>query len=159
PGHAVSFRAIALAALAAALVGCAASVPYQPPAVEVPATWKTEPGWQLARPGDAAARGPWWHRFGDAQLDALQEQALAASPTVAAAIARLAQARAQVDVQSAGLFPQLLASARGARQEISANRPLTNYNAPNFQTVQDDFALNFTVAYEPDLWGRVRGTV
>jgi outer membrane protein, multidrug efflux system len=141
------------------LGGCASAPAYVRPDVEMPAAWKLEAPWQEAKPGDAAVRGPWWRRFGDAQLDALQEQALAASPTLEAAVARLAQARASVDAASAGLFPQLALSGRGARQKISADRPLTNYNTPNFSTVQNDYALSFNVAYEADLFGRVRGTV
>ena len=154
----MNVRLLLLAAVAA-VAGCSVQPPYRPPQLEVPANWKTEPGWSLARPDDAAVRGAWWRRFGDAQLDALEEQAQAASPNLEAAAARLAQARSQVDVQAAGLFPQLSTNVRAARQEISANRPLTNLNAPNFQTVQNDFGLNFSVAYEADLWGRVRGSV
>lgn len=84
---------------------------------------------------------------------------MAASPTLTVAAARLAQARSQVDAATAGLFPQLSLSSRVARQKISANRPLTNYNSQNASTVQNDFALSFGVAYEADLWGRVQGTV
>jgi outer membrane protein, multidrug efflux system len=141
------------------LGGCASAPAYVRPDVEMPAAWKLETPWQEAKPSDAAVRGAWWRRFGDAQLDALQEQALAASPTLEAAVARLAQARASVDVASAGLFPQLALSGRAARQKISADRPLTNYNTPNFSTVQNDYALSFNVSYEADLFGRVRGTV
>ena len=154
----MNVRLLLLAAVAA-FAGCSVQPPYRPPQLEVPANWKTEPGWSLARPDDAAVRGAWWRRFGDAQLDALEEQAQAASPNLEAAAARLAQARSQVDVQAAGLFPQLSTNVRAARQEISANRPLTNYNAANFQTVQNDFGLSFSVAYEADLWGRVHSTV
>ncbi|MDB5913079.1 MAG: transporter [Ramlibacter sp.] len=152
------WRAVALAGLAA-LSGCVSAPAYHRPDLDVPTGWKLEPGWQQARPDDAAVRGKWWLRFGDAQLDALQEQALDASPTLAAAAARLAQARAAVDVQSAGLLPQVSASGRAARLDTSANRPLTNYNAQNFSTVQNDFTLSFSVAYEADLWGRVRSGV
>ncbi len=156
----MTVRVLMLAAVAAAaLAACSVTPPYQPPQVEVPASWKTEPGWALAKPDDAAARGPWWRTFGDAQLDGLEGQALAASPNLDAAAARLAQARSQVDVQASGLFPQLFSNLRLGRQKISANRPLTNYNAPNFSTVQNVFALSFSVAYEVDLWGRVRSSV
>jgi multidrug efflux system outer membrane protein len=151
-------RLLALA-LAAALAGCAVGPAYERPAVEVPAQWKLEEPWRVARPDDATQRGPWWKRFGDAQLDALEEQALAASPNLQAATARLEQARAQVDLSSAGLFPQVSLAARAARQRISANRPLSNYGTPNFSTVQNDFTLSFNVAYEADLWGRVRSGV
>jgi len=141
------------------IVGCAAGPTYERPQVEVPAQWKLEEPWRVAKPDDAAERGPWWKRFGDAQLDALEEQALAASPTLQAATARLTQARAQVDLSSAGLFPQVSLAARAARQRISANRPLSNYASPNFSTVQNDFTMSFNVAYEADLWGRVRSGV
>ncbi|MBG9389855.1 efflux transporter outer membrane subunit [Caenimonas aquaedulcis] len=150
---------LAWVAAAAALSACAAGPAYQRPALDMPAAWKVEAPWQEARPQDAAVRGPWWKRFGDAQLDALQEQALAASPTLAAAVARLAQARAAADASSAGLFPQLSLGGRVQRQKSSENRPLSNYNSPNFSTVQNDFALSFNVAYEADLWGRVRSSV
>ncbi len=148
-----------LATLAAALPGCAGPPAYVRPQVELPAAWNIEAPWQEARPVDGVVRGAWWRRFGDPQLDALQEQALAASPTLAAAAARLAQARAAVDAASAGLFPQFALSGRVARQKISADRPLTNYSSPNSSTVQNDFALSFSVAYEPDLWGRARSSV
>jgi NodT family efflux transporter outer membrane factor (OMF) lipoprotein len=152
-------RALFPVVIAAVLAGCAGAPPYQPPKLEMPAAWKTEPPFALAKPDDAALRGPWWKRFGDAQLDALQDQAIAASPTLAAATARLAQSRAAADVANAGLFPLLAASGRVQRLKISANRPLTSYSGTNFETVQNDFALSFNVAYEADLWGRVRSTV
>ncbi|MDB5946368.1 MAG: transporter [Ramlibacter sp.] len=148
-----------LAGLALALAGCATTPAYQRPAVSLPAQWKVEAPWRESAPNDSIARGPWWLRFGDPQLNALQDQAMSASPTLAVAAARLAQARSQVDAASAGLFPQLSLSTRVARQRISANRPLTNYNSPNLSTVQNDFGLSFGVAYEADLWGRVQGTV
>ena len=125
----------------------------------MPAAWKVEAPWRVSRPDDAAARGPWWKRFGDAQLDALVEQAMTASPTLAQAASRLAQARAQANAANAGLFPQLALSTRASRQEISANRPLSNYSSPNASTVQNEFALSFQVAYEADLFGRVQSTV
>ena len=147
------------AGVAILLAGCAVGPAYQQPQVEVPAQWKLDEPWQVARPDDAAPRGPWWRRFGDPQLDTLMDQALAASPTRAAATARLAQARAGVDLSSAGLFPQVALTTRAARARTSANRPLSNYATPNFSAIQNDFTLSFNVAYEPDLWGRVRSSV
>ncbi|MFC5496866.1 efflux transporter outer membrane subunit [Caenimonas terrae] len=151
--------ALCAVATAAALAGCATAPPYQRPQVTLPAQWKVEAPWRESAPSDSIARGPWWQRFGDPQLDALQQQAMAASPTVAVAAARLAQARAQVNAATAGLFPQLSLNSRVARQRISANRPLTNYASANQTTVQNDYQLSFGVAYEADLFGRVRGGV
>ena len=68
-----------------------------------------------------APKGPWWQRFGDARLDALQAQALAQSPTLALANARLAQARAVVAATSAGQWPAV--NLERARRCASASRP------------------------------------
>jgi multidrug efflux pump subunit AcrA (membrane-fusion protein) len=132
---------------------------YARPPVETPPAWKLEAPWREGTPDDAAPKGPWWQRFGDARLDALQAQALAQSPTLALANARLAQARAVVAATSAGQWPTVNLNARGLRQRISANRPLSNYASPNFSTVQNDGVVLLSVNYEFDLAGRVQRTV
>jgi len=108
---------------------------------------------------DAMAKGEWWKAFGDTELDALQAKALAQSPTLAIAAARLAQARASLAIATATLFPQLGLSSRNTRTRISENRPLSNYDSPNVATVQNDFVLGLTASYEADLAGRVRRSV
>jgi outer membrane protein, multidrug efflux system len=142
-----------------ALAGCVAGPDYLKPAVETPPAWKLEDGWREATPSDAEPKGPWWQRFDDPRLDALQAQALAQSPSLAVASARLAQARAVVAATNAGLLPSVTLGTRAGRQRISANRPLSSYSSPNFSTVQNDFALSLAVNYEFDLAGRVQRTV
>lgn len=146
-------------ACALSLAGCAGGPDYTRPQVDMPAAWTPEAPWRSMQPADATPRGPWWERFGDAQLNALQQQALAGNPTLAIATARLAQARAQLNVTGAAQAPQVNLNARAARSRISANRPLTNYNSPNFSTVQNDFALGASVSYEVDFFGRVQRSV
>ena len=151
-------RACAVAA-ATALAGCVAGPDYVRPTVDVPAAWQLEAPWREATPSDALPKGAWWQSFADPRLDALQAQALAQSPTLALATARLAQARAVVAATSAGLLPSVNLGARAARQRISANRPLSNYASPNVSTVQNDAVLSLSVSYELDLAGRVQRTV
>jgi NodT family efflux transporter outer membrane factor (OMF) lipoprotein len=127
--------------------------------LDMPVAWKVEAPWRESSPNDAAPKGPWWQRFGDPQLDALEQTALAQSPTLEAANARLAQARALAAAASAGVYPQLNLGTRAARQKISANRPLSNYSSPNFSTVQNDFTASLGVAYEADLAGRVQAVI
>ena len=124
-----------------------------------PPAWKLEAPWRTGAPDDAAPKGPWWQRFGDARLDALQRQAIAQSPTLVLAAARLEQARAFVRIASAGQGLNANLAARATRQHISANRPLTNYNSENFSTVQNDFVPLLVVSYELDIAGRVRRSV
>jgi NodT family efflux transporter outer membrane factor (OMF) lipoprotein len=155
----MSLRRTLIAAGCAVVLGCAVAPEYQKPALNLPLAWKVEAPWRESRPDDAAAKGPWWQRFGDAELDALEQQAMAGNATLELASARLAQARAVLAATSAGLLPQLGMSVRPGRQQISANRPLTNYKSPNFATVQDDYVVSMAVSYEFDLAGRVEQTI
>lgn len=153
--------ALALVATATAvlLAGCVAGPDYRKPAVDIPVSWHVEAPWQQAAPDDARDKGPWWRRFNDPVLDTLEHKALNGSPTLAIATARLTQARATLSSSSAARFPQLSLGGRTSRLAISANRPLTNYAAGNFSTVQDDYTLSLTASYEVDLAGRVQRLV
>ena len=153
-----TFRLTLMAAVLAA-AGCAVGPDYQRPAPDLPVAWKLDAPWRTGAPADGADKGAWWQAFGDTQLDALEQRALADSPTLAIAAARLAQARATVTATSAGLFPTLNLTSRDTRSRISANRPLSSYGSQNFSTVQNDFNLGFAASYEVDLAGRVSRSV
>jgi multidrug efflux system outer membrane protein len=92
------------------------SAPY----TEIPAEQvRLAVGIQLARDGWPAAR--WWTNYHDAQLDALIEHALAASPTMIIAKTRVSQARSQVEIVKAGLDLPLVLFGAIDREHISAN--------------------------------------
>jgi len=152
-------RAVVVVAGVSLLTACNLVPFYKKPPVDMPVTWKLEGPWRVGTPNDGAPKGTWWKRFGDPQLDALIDKSLTASPTLAAANARLAQARALANAASAGLYPQVNLSTRASNERISANRPLTRYGSPNFSTIQDNFAVSLGVAYEVDLFGRVQNTI
>ena len=150
---------LTLLAAALCLAGCAVGPDYKRPSPDLPVSWKLDAPWRTGAPADVADKGEWWKAFGDAQLDALEAKAMADSPTLAIAAARLAQARATVTAQSAGLFPSLALTSRDQRFRISANRPLANYASPNFSTVQNDYTLGVGASYEVDLAGRVSRSI
>ena len=153
------FRPALIALCASVLLACAAAPEYQRPALDLPLAWKIEAPWRLGQPNDLASKGDWWRVFGDATLDALQQQALRNSPTLALAQARLLQARATLAATSASALPQLGLGERVSRQKISANRPLSNYASQNFSTVQNELSVAMTVNYELDLAGRVEQSI
>lgn len=155
--HPIAVATIALSA--AVLAGCAVGPDYRKPEVDMPVTWQLDAPWRQSTPSDTQSKGAWWERFGDAKLNALQEQALDGNQTLAVAAARLTQARATANSVSAGMYPQVGAGVRASRLRIAGNRPLTNYNAPNFATVQNEFALGLNASYEVDLFGRVQRNV
>jgi NodT family efflux transporter outer membrane factor (OMF) lipoprotein len=132
---------------------------YDPPKPEMPAQWKVEEPFRLAAPKDDAPKGPWWERFGDPVLNDLAAHALEASPTLAAAAGRLAQSRAAFTAISGQQWPQISLAGRDVRTRITQNRPLNNYSAPNFSTVQTDLFLGLQASYEVDFGGRVASLV
>jgi NodT family efflux transporter outer membrane factor (OMF) lipoprotein len=144
---------------ALAVAGCAVGPDYKRPTPDLPVAWTLEAPWRTGVPADAADKGDWWKAFGDPQLDALEQRAMADSPTLAIAAARLAQARTTVTAQSAGLFPSLSLGSRDQRFRITANRPLSNYAVANASTVQNDFPLSLSASYEVDLAGRVSRSI
>ncbi len=83
-------RLLATATAALLAAGCAVGPDYKTPDTPLPVSWKLEEPWRQSAPNDSADKGPWWKRFNDAQLDALQDKALAGSPTLTIANARLA---------------------------------------------------------------------
>ncbi len=143
----------------ALLAGCSTAPTYTKPQLDMPVTWQTQAPWRTGAPNDQAAKGPWWEKFEDAQLNALEQKAMLNNQTLAGANARLAQARATLSSTSASLFPQLSLGTRLLNQRISANRPLTNYKSPNFSTIQNDIVPSLAVSYEVDLAGRVQSLV
>ncbi len=151
----------ALGVIAGALVsGCSLAPAYHPPAIAVPTQYKEAgtalPGWTTATPMDADARGAWWLAFNDPALDDLETRAVAASPTLAAALARYDQARAQVSVARAELVPEIDASGSATRNRVSAHAPSNSRGVP---VTYNEYTVEGTLSYEIDLWGRIRNTV
>jgi multidrug efflux system outer membrane protein len=137
------------------LTGCSLAPDYAPPTIAAPVAYKEAPaGWTSATPLDAAPRGRWWTMFGDPVLGDLEARIETASPTLAAAVARYDAARAATGEAASDLYPTITASADVARERTSARR--SGANAAGRFT---DATVGAALAYELDLWGRVRNTV
>ena len=98
----------------------------------------------------------WWTLFRSPDLDQLVKEAIAGSPTLESAKARLAAARAEVAAASGGLYPQVTVSASAEREKQSSGAfGLTAAQAPlppNFNYYQ----VGPTASYTLDLFGGVR---
>ena len=159
-----------LAALAM-VAGCAIGPNYKrPPAATIPEAYAgatnvvatdsgTTNGWKVAEPQAQIPKGDWWQIFGDAELNDLERQASVANQEIKVAIARLAEARAQMDVTRAGLFPNISLSGSYTRQRTSPNTPSTATGGAIGGATFNDFLVPLSLGYEVDLWGRVRRSV
>ena len=143
-------------ALTLLLGACSLAPPLKTPDIPTADAYKELGSWTKAQPADRLPRDNWWTLFDNAELDELQKKLIAGNPTLAAALANYAQARALRDQVRAGLFPTLGLSAGVARNRDSLNRPLRLSTAPAYY---DSNSLGGSVSYELDLWGQIRNEV
>jgi NodT family efflux transporter outer membrane factor (OMF) lipoprotein len=143
-------------ALALVLGGCSLAPPLKVPDVPAGDSYKELAPWTQAQPADRLPRDSWWMLYDTPEIDDLQKRLIAANPTLAAALADYAQARALSDQARAGLFPTLGLNAGVSRARESANAPLIGATTPRYY---DDNVLGGSVSYELDLWGQIRNQV
>jgi hypothetical protein len=111
----------------------------------------------------------WWAAFSDPVLDALQREAVQASPDLKTAALHFAQARVQRQTVSPqhGLQGNLTASATGRREsELGAGVRLIDAIgadpakiAPLIAEPYGFYQVGFDVSWELDLWGRISSTI
>jgi len=133
-----------LVAAALALAGCT-TTPTTPPTLDLPA-------------GNPAANevalDRWWTVFQDPVLTAYEDEALAHNLDLAAAMARIETARAQVTLASSSLYPNVNLNTAASRNRITE----VGGNPLPFQTnpTSSDFRIALDASYELDLWGKYR---
>jgi len=141
-------RFLPLLLAGAALSACTVGPDYQRPAKLAPA-----PQWlEAGTPG--AADLTWWERFGDPQLSALVTRAMASSPDLAEAEARLEEARANRDAANGGRLPSVTAKGSATENVLSKNGQLPIGSIPGFERSFPLFDLGFDASWELDFWGR-----
>ena len=144
--------------------GCSLAPKYNVPAAPPSSAFKETlaPGeagtWKTGVPSEDAVRGEWWKVFKDSQLDAFENQALAANQDLAAAAARVQQARAIEGVAGAARFPNVSAGFGPSRQQNAPGSFGVPGNAPR-PDAQTVWRAQANISYEADLFGRVASTV
>jgi multidrug efflux system outer membrane protein len=142
---------IALATLLAALTGCAVGPNYAKPATPV------APQFVGATEGAYSgedAQAAFWTQFGDATLDRLIDEALAANHDLRIALAHLVEARAERREAQFDLAPTVTASGGYTKEQFPAVSSPTG-GAFN----QQFYDAGFDAFWELDFFGRVRRNV
>ena len=101
----------------------------------------------------AELAGEWWHLFHSAQLDEVVRASIAASPTLIAANATLAEAREEVTVARAAFLPSVSAAAGAQRTSSGAVR------APGTGATANLYSVGLSTSYSPDIFGGTRRAV
>ncbi|MBN8885159.1 MAG: efflux transporter outer membrane subunit [Rudaea sp.] len=106
------------------------------------------------------APNEWWHALGDAQLDALIGDALAHNPNLAAAQARLQQARAQWQQQRAAKLPTVAGNAAAIRSRQPNLPASSDGSKPSSGLLGSGpvqlYSAGFDASWELDLFGGKR---
>lgn len=124
------------------LAACAQLPSYEPPAPAIAAQFDAGTGG-----GQLAGSLGWQQFFGDPQLKLLIATALSHNQDRAAALARIAQARAQYQIEDTARLPQVDAGANAARAQAQAG---------GSAVIASQYGVRAAlVTYELDLWGRV----
>ncbi|WP_417068686.1 efflux transporter outer membrane subunit [Niveibacterium terrae] len=118
---------------------------------------KWEASQSLAAPEQAWLPERWWQSYGDAQLDALIDDALAGSPSLRAAEARLRRAEAGVQTADSATGPQVSANASAEEAKQSYNLLMPRSALPDGWKDYGRMTLDFS--WELDFWGRNRAAL
>lgn len=145
-------RTVAAAIVALSLAGCAVGPNYQRPGVTLPVEHRgAEPAAAAPEPSapESIADVAWWDLFADPVLRDLIDEALVNSYDMRLVAARIEQARFAVGTTRADLMPQVSyegAASRGRGPAAGVANEVTG----------NQFFAAFQLAWEIDVWGRVR---
>jgi NodT family efflux transporter outer membrane factor (OMF) lipoprotein len=93
----------------------------------------------------------WWHRYNDPQLNTLIDEAIAGSPTLVTAQARLLRAQSSTETAHASQLPRVSGSFDATRERYTA---LGIIPPPIGGTIQTDSNLSLNISYELDFWNK-----
>lgn len=126
------------------LSGCSFAPQYTKPPLALP----PEP----ARTTDDAStiKLDWWENYGDERLNLLIAEAIINNDDLKLAVARLEEARARLGLAEAERYPVVNANATALRQDGILGMP--SFDTGSFNV----FSLSAAVAYEVDLWGKIK---
>ncbi len=161
-----SSRIALLTLIAAALlfIGCSLAPPPElpDPAAEMPADFRESPTTEAYEPVR------WWKAFADPVLDRVVESVLESNLDMAAAVARVSQAREKARIAKAAILPVVQGRAGindlntpsnagfGAQiQELGLGELAPGFELPDRLAITT-YSLGADFAYETDFWGRAR---
>ncbi len=157
PVRAARLRMGVLGLLSATALSACATLPPAAPArvAKAPETYAVSQA--LAGPDRDWPADAWWTAYGDTQLDGLMGEALAGSPTLAAAEARVRRAQSLAAQARAQQLPTVSANGSVTEQKQSYNNGIPAEFVPQGYNAYGQVTLNFN--WELDFWGKNRAAV
>ncbi|KAE9648639.1 efflux transporter outer membrane subunit [Pseudomonas sp. PB106] len=139
---------LSLLTLCLLLSACGTPAPRPDSAIVAPPSWQSPSVQNATRDNQQ-----WWTHFASPQLAGLIEQAQVGSHDLAAAIARVRQARAATVVAGGSQLPEITAGLNANRQKLLRGSGYSQLDADSSNKAVDYFDANLSASYEIDFWG------
>jgi outer membrane protein, multidrug efflux system len=155
------FAALALA-LSPGLSGCILGSERPELNLDVPAAYRAAP---RGAPDAAVPMLDWWRGFRSSELTELMDAAQIYNLDIAAAIAQVVQADAQVGISGAPLLPSVSGNASAEQQHVgssgngSGSGIATGTGTGGGSSTFSTFSTGLTASYILDFWGKNRATL
>jgi outer membrane protein, multidrug efflux system len=139
---------LSLLSIALSLIGCSTIKPPEYVDLNLPSQYREQASnldgaWKSANPSENIERGKWWLQFNNPELNYLIEEATKSSPTLAIALERVKQARAEANIVDSSRNFKLDGGFGPTRQRDSNTPANTEWRA------------QVNASYEVDLLGRL----
>jgi NodT family efflux transporter outer membrane factor (OMF) lipoprotein len=130
------------------LLSACTTPPLETATLAPPAQWQAP----TAENG-AAVHSDWWRQFGSPQLDELIASAERDSHDLAAAKARVHQARASSVIAGAPLWPELKGGFEAGRERLLRGDGYSQLDSDSYDRSVDSYTGTLSASYELDFWG------
>ena len=153
----VSLNRILLSAILLTLTGCSSMAPdYQAPVIATPAQFA---GYEVLKPIEQLRQTPhssaWWQAFNDPLLNELNERLTLDNQTLKASEAQYRIALATLQSVSASRLPTLNSNFSASHGTLASTTSFSSSELPKVTT----YSLSANVAWELDVWGRIRDNI
>jgi len=147
-------RLVIVIAASVSAASCVLGPNYRRPAVEVPAAFRDTTATTTQAESRSLADLSWFDLFKDDTLTELVRVALAHNFDLRIAAERVLEARERFGIARADRLPVVVGSAGASENRVSevGSRPLPPGLGPDIS----DFQAGFALAWELDVWGRIR---
>ncbi|AXK82259.1 RND transporter [Pseudolabrys taiwanensis] len=146
-------RVFMLLAFALLPAGCAVGPDYRSPSLDLPTRWSGDKNKREPQPPVLAQ---WWRRLNDPLLNQLIDEAVQGNLDVAAAKARIREARASRRQAIGALFPSIEGSGSATRSRTATT---TTDDITTPPSTGNQFQAGFDASWELDLFGANRRAV
>jgi NodT family efflux transporter outer membrane factor (OMF) lipoprotein len=150
-------RGLAMLMAGSATLTACASIPDLPPPAQARDPAQIASSASFADDSGEWPAAGWWSAYGDPQLSRLMEEAIAGSPDLKVAQARLAAAQGYAQQAGAALLPTVDMSASSGLVQQSENNGIPPALVPNGWTDSGKVGLGFSLNL--DLWGKNRASL